>query len=87
MSATIKQVELAEFVDRDTVRFVPNYPHPVSRVWATLTQPEQIRVWWVPFTTLEMCNGGRYAIETPSGNSFTGTLTEFDPPKVICSTV
>ena len=83
MSATMKQVELAEFVDRDTVRFVRDYPHPVGRVWAALTQPEQIRVWWVPFTTLEMRKGGRYAIETPSGNSFTGTLTELDPPKVI----
>lgn len=83
MSATMKQLELAEFVDHDTVRFVRDYPHPVDRVWTALTQPEQIRVWWVPFTTIEMRKGGRYAIETPSGNSFTGTLTEFDPPRVI----
>jgi outer membrane protein OmpA-like peptidoglycan-associated protein len=83
MSALMKQVDLAQFVDRDTIEFVREYPHPMSRVWASLTQPDLIRVWWVPFTTLETRPGGRYAIETPSGNAFTGTLTEFDPPKVI----
>lgn len=83
MSSSMKQMELAEFVDRDTVRFVRNYPHPMAHVWAALTEPEQIRVWWVPFVLLETRAGGRYEIQTPSGNAFSGTLTEFDPPRVI----
>lgn len=83
MSATLKKLELGEFIDRDTMRFVRDYPHPVTRAWAALTEPQQMRVWWVPFTTLELRAGGRYVIEAPGDNTFSGTITEFEPPRVI----
>jgi len=83
MNDSVKRLELAEFVDGETVRFVRDYPHPVERVWNALTRPAEIRVWFVPFTKLETCVGGNYAIAAPGGNAFTGTLTEFEPPRVI----
>lgn len=55
-----KLAALGEFVDRDTMRFVREYPHPVERVWAALVTPEQISVWWMVCETLEAREGGRY---------------------------
>ena len=83
MSATLKKLQFGEFVDRDTMRFVRDYPHPVERAWTALTTMEELRAWWVPFTVLELRAGGRFEIEAPGGNRFKGTLSEYEPPRLI----
>ena len=39
MNSALNKLELGQFVDRDTMRFVRDYPHPIERVWAALTVP------------------------------------------------
>jgi len=83
MHGTTKRLELAQFVDGETVQFTRDYPHPVDQVWAALTEPDRMRTWWVTFTTLELRAGGSYVIDAPGGNAFKGRLTEFEPPRLI----
>src|SRR5437763_7901583 len=73
---------LCEFVDRNTVRFVRRYPHPVERLWAALTEAEQVSAWFLPVATLEAKLGGRYSLPTPNG-PLEGVFTEFEPPRLI----
>jgi hypothetical protein len=79
-----KLAALGEFVDRDTMRFVRDYPHPVQRVWDALVTPEQMSVWWMPCEMLEAREGGRYVLRSPIGNAtFKGRIKEFRPPNLI----
>ena len=80
----IKKVELGQFIDRDTMRFVREYPHPIERVWSALTDPAQMAVWWMPCSMLEMRAGGKYVLHSPLGNAkFEGRIKECDPPRLI----
>jgi hypothetical protein len=75
-------VELGRFVDRDTMRFERTYPHAVDAVWAALTEPAQMSVWWLPCTLLEPRLNGRYAFGW-AHNVYEGRISEFEPGKVI----
>ena len=46
------------FLDKHTFRLNFVYPHPPSRVWKALTEPEQLAVWFMPLE-LELRVGGR----------------------------
>jgi uncharacterized protein YndB with AHSA1/START domain len=48
------------------VRFERILDHPVSRVWAALTQPDRLSAWLAP-TTIEGRVGGSIAVETFGG--------------------
>jgi len=81
---SLKKVELGQFIDRDTMRFVREYPHPVERVWAALTDPAQMSIWWMPCSRLEARAGGAYEMHSPLGNtSFKGRIHECEPPRMI----
>ena len=80
----IRKVELGQFLDRNTMRLVREYPHPIDRVWSALTDPEQISVWWMPCSKLEACTGGKYVLVSPLGNqTFEGRIEQCDPPRLI----
>lgn len=44
-----------------TITFERHFPHPIERVWKTITNPEQRAAWFGP-TTIEPKEGG--TIET-----------------------
>ena len=83
MTEAIRTLDLGQFTDNDTVRFVRDYPHSVDDVWGALTEPDRMKTWWVIFTTLELKEGGRYEIGAPGGNHFRGRLTEFEHRRLI----
>ncbi|MGO9607958.1 MAG: OmpA family protein [Candidatus Binataceae bacterium] len=84
MNEAIRRLELGEFVDRNTMRFVREYPHPIERVWAALIEPRQLSEWLMTCTMLEPRAGGKYAFCAPGGSeTFHGRLSEFEPPRVI----
>jgi uncharacterized protein YndB with AHSA1/START domain len=65
--------------------------HPVERVWAALTDPEQIEA-WLARAELEPREGGRVHLEwlntDEEGNRYeganaTGTVAAFDPPRLL----
>ncbi|MGH3431177.1 MAG: SRPBCC domain-containing protein [Mycobacteriales bacterium] len=70
---------LGGFVDRDTFRFVRDYPHPPSMVWGALIDSEQLSVWLWPCSRFEARLGG-IGVFNP-GKEVTLKVTEFDPPK------
>lgn len=84
MNSALNKLELGQFVDRDTMRFVRDYPHPIERVWAALTVPEQVSVWWMPCSSLELRAGGTYVLNSSLGNAiFKGKIKECQPPRLI----
>jgi hypothetical protein len=83
MNAGISRVELRQFVDRETMQFVRVYAHPIERVWSALIDPAQISAWWIPCSTLEPREGGRYVFDSPGGTVFKGRIHEFNPPRVV----
>lgn len=70
---------LGGFVDRDTFRFVRTFPHGVDRVWAALTEAEQLGVWLWPCARFEARLGG-VGVFNP-GKEITLTVTAFEPPR------
>lgn len=71
--------------DGCVIRFVRHLAHPVERVWAAITDPEQVRA-WLGELTVDLVEGGdlvlRWLNTDESGNHavLTGTITRLDPP-------
>ena len=74
-------LSLGGFVDKDRFRFVRVYPHPPARVWAALTDAQQLATWLWPCTSFEARLGG-VGVFNP-GRELTLRVTEFDPPNVL----
>ncbi len=74
-------LSLGGFVDRHTMRFVREYPHPPSLVWAALTDPAQLAVWLWPCKSFEARLGG-VAVFDP-GREFSMRVTEFVPERLL----
>jgi uncharacterized protein YndB with AHSA1/START domain len=76
--------------DRFVLRLARVLPAPPERVFASLTQPEDLATWWGPqgFTTpgieIDLRVGGRYrfTMQPPDGEPFhlSGEFLEVDPP-------
>ena len=56
MNARLGTIE--EAGDRHVLRYERRLDHPVERVWAALTEPEQIRAWLAAADELELTEGG-----------------------------
>jgi outer membrane protein OmpA-like peptidoglycan-associated protein len=72
---------LGGFVDRDTMRFVRDYPHPPARVWAALTDPAQLGVWLWPCESFEARLGGIGVFDP--GRELRIRVTEFEPQRLL----
>ena len=73
---------LGGFVDRDTMRFVREYPHSPALVWAALTTPEQLTTWLWPCKSFEAKVGGQSVFELDAGE-FSLRITEFEPSRTL----
>jgi len=73
---------LGEFTDRETLRFVRDFPHPAWLVWEALTDAEQIARWFWPCVLFEARKDGRYRFED-EGLSWGGRILTFEPPKTL----
>ena len=72
---------------RAFIRFERHLNHPVERVWASLTEPDQITQWLCHRVEVEPKVGGRFAMwlgaideEKPEAG---GRITVFQPPHVL----
>jgi hypothetical protein len=63
------------------MRFVRDYPHPPSRVWAALTDPAQLGVWLWPCRSFEARLGGVGVFDP--GKALKIVVTEFEPERVL----
>jgi hypothetical protein len=72
---------LGGFIDRQTMRFVRDYPHPPALVWAALTDPAQLGVWLWPCKSFEPKLGGVGVFDP--GREFSIRVTEFEPQRLL----
>ncbi|HZZ89126.1 MAG TPA: SRPBCC domain-containing protein [Caulobacteraceae bacterium] len=70
--------QLARFIDRFTVEFVRQYPHPIERVWRALSDPDELRAWCMP-ATIDLRVGGAYAFQ---GERW-GQIVALEPPRLV----
>ena len=70
------------------VRFERHLAYPIEKVWAALTDPDQMIRWWGR-GDLELVEGGRFKVEWQNtddeGNRavMEGTITRLEPPRLL----
>jgi uncharacterized protein YndB with AHSA1/START domain len=71
---------------RHQVRFERRLSHPIDRVWAAITEPNEIEA-WLASAELEPAPGGRVRLEwLNTGDEEVvarGTVTAIDPPRLL----
>jgi uncharacterized protein YndB with AHSA1/START domain len=65
---------------RRTVRHVRHYGATPEEVWAALTEPHQVKNWLAEMT-IEPRAGGRISFRWEAGETETGEVRVFDPPR------
>ncbi len=74
----MSQTALARFIDRFTVEYLRDFPHPIERVWRALTDADELGAWCMP-ATIDLRVGGAYAFQ---GEEW-GHILALDPPRLI----
>jgi len=71
---------------RPFVLFERRLAYSVERVWAAITEPEQLAKWFPGFQ-LELASGGKFDIwfggECDGPAHLSGTVTRYEPPNVL----
>jgi uncharacterized protein YndB with AHSA1/START domain len=76
-----------ELDGRPAVRFERTYPHPVDRVWAAVTEPDQLVRWFPSAVDLEPRVGGAVRFSgDPYSEGSTGVVLTWDPPRRLAFT-
>ncbi|MGY1770039.1 SRPBCC family protein [Blastococcus sp. SYSU D00813] len=82
---TVPSSDLGTYVEhggRPAVRFVRTYPHPVERVWRTVSDPAELAHWFPSRVTIEPREGGRITFsDDPYTEGATGVVLVWDPPR------
>ncbi len=75
----------AQFVDPWTLVYERTYPHPIERVFEAVSTGEHLDAWFIPTSTVERKVGGACSFTWggPPGPGHAGTVTHFDPPRLI----
>jgi uncharacterized protein YndB with AHSA1/START domain len=68
---------LGEMFRAPGVRFERRLPGPIEKVWAHLTQPDQLPGWYGAGSIIEPREGGRVAL---NDNHIRGVVTQWRPP-------
>jgi uncharacterized protein YndB with AHSA1/START domain len=80
-------MDLATFVDRDTLVYERVYAHPIERVWEAVSTGEHLSSWLMPRVTVEQRAGGVATFTwggTAEDDPFESYVIEdFTPPSVI----
>ena len=71
---------LGEFVDRDTFRFIRDFPHPAALCGPPWSTPGSSRPETWRCTGFDARLGGRFEFDI-SGQTWIGQITEFEPPR------
>jgi uncharacterized protein YndB with AHSA1/START domain len=69
---------------KPAVRFERIYPHPVERVWRSITVPEEMASWFPSTVEVDLREGGamRFTFDPHLAEPMDGRVVELDPPKV-----
>ena len=65
------------------LRYERRLSHPIDKVWAALTEPDQIEAWWAR-AQLDLEPGGRARFEWLNGDAVAqGRISRLEPPHAI----
>ena len=69
---------------KPAVRFERVYPHPVERVWRSVTVPEEMAAWFPSTVEVDLREGGemRFTFDKHQVEPMDGRVVELDPPRV-----
>jgi uncharacterized protein YndB with AHSA1/START domain len=73
---------------KDVIRFERHLAHPVDRVWAALTRPDELIRWWGE-AEIDLVEGGRFELRwlntDQDGNAavLRGRITRLRPPNLL----
>jgi uncharacterized protein YndB with AHSA1/START domain len=73
---------------KDVIRFERHLAHPVDRVWAALTRPDELIYWWGE-AEIDLVEGGRFELRwlntDQDGNAAVlhGRITRLRPPNLL----
>ncbi|MGP3971372.1 SRPBCC family protein [Streptomyces sp. 6N223] len=70
-----------EFDGRPALRFERTYAHPVERVWAAVSEPDELAHWFPQRVEIEPRKGGSITFFDDTVLDFTGTVLRYDPPR------
>lgn len=56
--------------------------HPIEEVWAAITDPKQLEIWFMAKVRRENVAGGLLEMEHPNSIHATGRVIEWSPPRV-----
>ena len=71
-----------EYGGRPAVRFQRSCPCAMERVWAAVTEPEELSHWFPSTVTIELWAGGKITFsDDPHLEPTTGAILLFDPPR------
>ena len=80
-------MNLATFVDRDTLVYERVYPHPIERVWSAVSTGEHLSAWMMPTATVEQRAGGvatfTWGGTSPDDPFETYDVRDFEPTSLI----
>ena len=89
MTSTRRHGELIELAGgKVAVRFERRLAHPPERVWRAVTEPEELAAWFPDTIEGEFAPGAevRFPKFAEMGLRSVGTVTEFDPPRLLAFT-
>lgn len=82
--------DLGSYVEidgRPAVRFVRAYPHPIAKVWAAVSDPDQLGRWFPSKVALDPRPGGAVTFSSdPNIEDTTGTVLAYSPPHRVAFT-
>ncbi len=65
------------------LRFERYFHHSIERVWAAITEPDQL-VAWLAEADVDLRKGGRIQLRwLNTGTVLNGTITQLDPPRLL----
>ena len=69
---------------KPAVRFERVYPHPVERVWRSITVPEEMASWFPSTVEVDLRERGamHFTFDPNLAEPMDGRVVELDPPKV-----
>lgn len=73
------EAPLAGFIDRFTVEYVRDYPHPIGRVWRAISDPAEFRAWFMP-GEIELHEGGAFSF---ASGGWRGVVLAAEPPRLL----
>ncbi|MDP9239606.1 MAG: SRPBCC family protein [Actinomycetota bacterium] len=76
-----------ELDGRPAVRFQRTYPHSVGRLWAAVTEPDELSHWFPSGVRIQQQAGGTVEFSgDPHLEDSTGRILVFDPPRRLAYT-